>query len=237
MRCAKRSNSTTRYSPVPGTPSYWRPLRSTAKRSPFSADSMKPSRLTVTPLRPFLAVDALHEEHALGIRRLAEHTGRHARDLLAILEVLPELLRTLVGPRREKQREQGHEEHDRRGEREHRPDPRQERDPGGRPNDHLGVPIAPRYRDQNRDKQRQREQHRQVVERGEADESDDRIGRDPAAGRAREHPHELAGHHEREQHRERGGGVAAELAQQGALEDHSRTNSPRPFDAALSDRG
>ncbi len=208
----------------------------TMNSSPFAWRSTRPVFETMTLTRPLRMVvdehvlhrrgrriEVLDEEHARPVGRFAELARRDARDLGALLEARLELARLPIRPRRDEQARQPDDDRDRDDESKHRAQPARQAEPGRLPDDHLGVAIAARHRQQDRDEDRELHQHRQVVQRREHDQREDRSVVDlPGRGLA-EHADERDRQHDRQQRDEDRARRADELTNQRALEDHRRS--------------
>ena len=168
-----------------------------------------------------VARDRFHEIHALLVRRLAEHPGAHARDVVACLQANRVLRAHLRRPRRDEKRQRRDHRDLRQREQHHRPQPRGERKPGAEPDHHLRIAPAARQREQHRDEHGEREQHRQRAEGEEAEESDDRVGRNRTAGCLAEKSNQLRGDRDREQRHEHRAGETREFPEERPVEDHA----------------
>jgi hypothetical protein len=120
------------------------------------------------------------------------------------------------------------EQHQRRGEDQHRAQPRGERQAGAEPDHHLGIAPRAVQREQDGDEQRERQQHRQHVERGEAEEGHHRVRGNLAARGVAEQPDQARGERDQEQRKEHRDGEIGEFAQQRAAEDHAILGANEP---------
>ncbi len=172
------------------------------------------------PHPAFVAGDRLDEEHAVRQRRLLEGTGGHAGNVVPVVHALPVFGALRQGPRGEQQREDrnAHDEGERKSH--HGIDPGGERQAAGKPHHHLGIPIGPGQRQQDRHEQRQRKHDGQVVDRPEAEQGDHRLRGQLAPCRLPEQTDQLRREQDREERDEDCHGVLGQLALGRTLEDH-----------------
>jgi hypothetical protein len=169
-------------------------------------------------------VDALEEHDEVRARELAEQPRRDERELVARLELALELDLAPLGPRRQEQRKRDDRDEERRREPQDRLQQRGQRLARRHPHDHLAVAVPARQREQHGQEQRDREQDVQVEQGVEAEQRQDSVGRDRAAGRAGEQAQHEIGEQDRRQDDEQPDRRGGQLAHERAAKDHDAGN-------------
>src|SRR6266852_8696350 len=162
----------------------------------------------------------LDKKHPVRAARFAENTWCNPRNLVSQVHLAPVLLGLADRPRRQEQRQHGHERNQRASKQQYGTNPSEERKARTEPNHHLRLAVAARKRHEHRDEKRERQQYRQIVDGGKRKQRNYALRQDLSDRRLPEQSDELRGQRYGEQRREYREREIAKFTQQSALKDH-----------------
>src|SRR5690242_17010101 len=144
-------------------------------------------------------IDRFDESHQVGTRKLAKKSRCDQNELIARFELPFVFQPALLGPRGQIGRQQHDRDQERGRKKQDKTQTSGQRLAGGKPDDHLAVPIPARQRQQDGQEQRDRQQNVEIKQRREAQQRQDTFGRYRTAGGSGQYSQYQVGEQDREQ--------------------------------------